>query len=528
MDEKANFLQNQVMPGVGDDTPLQFNFNLSVPPSMVNKPGLWQQLLLQLRDVYPVDLDADLGKVLVVQPVLGQSAEDCTQFLFNWIHVVNEIEAGEGIDVDSSDPRKPVISVLISDNPGNNITIGSDDGIFTPTYDAGSSLETDEVDGVITFNVVISGDLNNAIRLGTDGNVFAPQITINGITQDEDGNITIGPEDIGEYGVVPFGPGGNIPVDPADIGDHGVPPLDANGKIPPEFINEALLGAVTYKGVWEASTNTPTLPTAGVENKGWYFVATDAGVLPGTSTAVRLGDWVISDGTQWGLVNALDGVTSVNGKVGIVTITKSDLGLDNVDNTSDADKPISTAQATALAGKLNKAGDQMSGGLSWANVTGSTPQDLTKHINLYGGTYGFAVTGNTLNYNAALVHDFYAGTSLIARINSSGITATGNITAYSDARYKNFQGKLESSWNKLKDINSYYYTWNERATFATEETRKKTYLGVSAQEVQAQFPELVLESEEGILSVDYGRLSVVLLDVVKELQARVEALEAKS
>ncbi len=41
-------------------------------------------------------------------------------------------------------------------------------------------------------------------------------------------------------------------------------------------------------------------------------------------------------------------VDSVNGKVGEVVLDKSDIGLGNVDNTSDADKPISDATQTAL------------------------------------------------------------------------------------------------------------------------------------------------------------------------------------
>lgn len=47
-------------------------------------------------------------------------------------------------------------------------------------------------------------------------------------------------------------------------------------------------------------------------------------------------------------------VTSVSGKTGDVTLTKADVGLSNVDNTSDAAKPVSTAQQTALDAKLNK------------------------------------------------------------------------------------------------------------------------------------------------------------------------------
>jgi hypothetical protein len=44
-------------------------------------------------------------------------------------------------------------------------------------------------------------------------------------------------------------------------------------------------------------------------------------------------------------------VVSVSGRTGTVTLTKSDVGLGNVDNTADTAKPISTAVQTALDGK---------------------------------------------------------------------------------------------------------------------------------------------------------------------------------
>lgn len=47
-------------------------------------------------------------------------------------------------------------------------------------------------------------------------------------------------------------------------------------------------------------------------------------------------------------------VTSVAGKTGAVTLVKGDVGLGSVDNTSDLDKPVSTATQTALDGKQNK------------------------------------------------------------------------------------------------------------------------------------------------------------------------------
>jgi hypothetical protein len=50
-------------------------------------------------------------------------------------------------------------------------------------------------------------------------------------------------------------------------------------------------------------------------------------------------------------IKALSPVQSVSGKVGAVTLVKADVGLSNVDNTSDANKPISSATQTALNGK---------------------------------------------------------------------------------------------------------------------------------------------------------------------------------
>ena len=49
------------------------------------------------------------------------------------------------------------------------------------------------------------------------------------------------------------------------------------------------------------------------------------------------------------------GVSSVNTRTGAVTLAKSDVGLGNVDNTSDLNKPVSTATQTALDAKADVA-----------------------------------------------------------------------------------------------------------------------------------------------------------------------------
>lgn len=82
----------------------------------------------------------------------------------------------------------------------------------------------------------------------------------------------------------------------------------------------------------------------------------------GTATDVALNNpannqALVYDGSvgKWknAALSASAGVTSVNTRTGDITLTKSDVGLGNADNTSDASKPVSTAVQTALNGKEN-------------------------------------------------------------------------------------------------------------------------------------------------------------------------------
>ena len=121
-----------------------------------------------------------------------------------------------------------------------------------------------------------------------------------------------------------------------------------NGKVPLSQMDDSVLGQVEYKGTWNATTNVPTLPATPAE-KGIYYVVSTGGTFQSISFAV--GDWIISNGSVWQKVDNTDAVTSVAGKTGAVTLTKTDVGLSNVDNTSDLNKPISTATQTALNAK---------------------------------------------------------------------------------------------------------------------------------------------------------------------------------
>jgi hypothetical protein len=70
-------------------------------------------------------------------------------------------------------------------------------------------------------------------------------------------------------------------------------------------------------------------------------------------------------------------VDSVAGKTGVVTLTKEDVDLGNVDNTSDANKPVSTATQNALDGKANKT-DVYNSALQW--TANHTLADGTRYL----------------------------------------------------------------------------------------------------------------------------------------------------
>jgi hypothetical protein len=106
----------------------------------------------------------------------------------------------------------------------------------------------------------------------------------------------------------------------------GVATLDAGGKVPVSELPAAVLGALSYQGTWNASTNTPTL-ASGTGTKGYYYVVAVAGStnLDGITDWV-IGDWAVFNGTVWQKVDNTESVTSVNGQTGAVVLTASSVG----------------------------------------------------------------------------------------------------------------------------------------------------------------------------------------------------------
>jgi hypothetical protein len=99
---------------------------------------------------------------------------------------------------------------------------------------------------------------------------------------------------------------------------------------------------------------------------------------------------------------------------------------------------------------------------------------------------------------------------------TGNIYATGNITAYSDERIKENINVVPNALDAVDAIRGVTYTRTDT---------KEDSVGVIAQEVEALFPELITENNEGMKSVNYNGLIGVLFAAVKELSAEVKLLK---
>lgn len=174
------------------------------------------------------------------------------------------------------------------------------------------------------------------------------------------------------------------------------------------------------------------------------------------------------------------------------------------------------------------------------NITGNAAT-VTNGVYNNGGTYGINISGNAATATAATnATNVISGgnvttTSIGAGTSASGssgdIRATGNITAYytSDSRLKNDQKKIADPLAKIRSLDGIEFNWNEeflrRNGGEDGFFLRKHDVGVIAQQVQKVVPEAVAQKPDGFLGVQYEKLIPLLLEAIKELSDKVEALE---
>jgi len=97
---------------------------------------------------------------------------------------------------------------------------------------------------------------------------------------------------------------------------------------------------------------------------------------------------------------------------------------------------------------------------------------------------------------------------------TGNFTASGDVTAYSDRRFKHNIETIDNALDKVTKMRGVSYEKDNRNS-----------IGVIAQEVEEVIPEVVHTDTDGMKSVAYGNIVGVLIEAIKEQQKRIEALE---
>jgi hypothetical protein len=109
---------------------------------------------------------------------------------------------------------------------------------------------------------------------------------------------------------------------------------------------------------------------------------------------------------------------------------------------------------------------------------------------------------------------------VVHTLHSNGtFTATGNVTAFSDARVKTNIKTIDKALLKVLALRGVTYN-------RTDLEDKSEQIGVIAQEVKEILPQVVQEND-GHYSVAYGNIVGVLIEAIKEQQTQIEELKLR-
>jgi len=216
----------------------------------------------------------------------------------------------------------------------NNITLNIEEVVSTYTIEVsemqvpgadGKSAYQSAIDGgfvgtELEFNQSLAEILPHIENTSNPHNVTKSQVGLSNVDNTSDTNKPVSTDTQTAL---------NLKEDSINKGASlGYAPLDVNSKVPLENINDALLGNVHYQGLWNATINTPNLDV--VEGKGHYYICTNTTEATRYGIVFNTGDWIISNGINWGKVDNTDAVSTVFGRVGNVTAQSGDYNTGQV------------------------------------------------------------------------------------------------------------------------------------------------------------------------------------------------------
>ena len=148
-------------------------------------------------------------------------------------------------------------------------------------------------------------------------------------------------------------------------------------------------------------------------------------------------------------------------------------------------------------------------GAEITNATGTSQQVVLTTVT--SGTMTTAHIDSALTYNPTS-----------DTLNVGALIATGDITAFSssDRNLKDNITPIPNALTKINSISGNTFNWNEKSDY-----EGKADTGVIAQEIEALgLPGVTTTRDDGTKAVRYEKLVPVLIEAIKELSAKVDAL----
>lgn len=127
------------------------------------------------------------------------------------------------------------------------------------------------------------------------------------------------------------------------------------------------------------------------------------------------------------------------------------------------------------------------------------------------GPYGI-YTSNSSGYYDYIAYTSY-GLYTNGSIYSGTIYSTNTITAASDQRLKKDIRPITHALDKVQRLNGVTFTWKKSGA---------KDIGVIAQNVEKVLPEIVHASPDGMKGIEYGNLSALLIEAIKEQQKEIK------
>jgi hypothetical protein len=153
---------------------------------------------------------------------------------------------------------------------------------------------------------------------------------------------------------------------------------------------QGIIGALQYRGTWNASTNTPTISDGtGIAGEEYAVAVAGTQNLGSGNITFGVGDFAIHNGTKWQLAPSSAAVLSVFGRTGAITAQSGDYTGLQITNTAAGNISSTTVQAA-----LNELDNEKLGSLNGLTATVQTfANDTNVTVNSTGSTHTLGWSG---------------------------------------------------------------------------------------------------------------------------------------